>query len=386
MDIGLYCNWNVKVVSNGFYLASINAKYLNQFKKHSKKVVLLSNITKSKVLDSDIFVSFEDVELIKINPFSCYYKAFREFFTIKKGIQELCSKVTHVYTRTPEPFSWLLGIYKKNTVINYHFTSNPIEIIRNEFKSNKIKALLKFAIFYPEYLAICFSARCNLATTNGSSILPDLPFFLKSHVTPLIESSIIANEINHSNKNNIHADNIKFLCVSRLQEGKGLELLIDAFTLVLANNKNVTLSIVGDGPLFKRLTHLILKNRIEDKIKLLGFVPNGNALNKIYQSHNFFINPSLSETGPRVIIEAMMNNLYCVSTDVGYVSEVLTNAEGVLLGSIIKDKDKFSLTKELEYCIRNHNDLISLANMNGNLATKHTLDAFISNIINVLKG
>ncbi len=43
MKIGLYCNLNVKWFLVGLF-ASITAKYLKQFKKHSQKVVLLSNV------------------------------------------------------------------------------------------------------------------------------------------------------------------------------------------------------------------------------------------------------------------------------------------------------------------------------------------------------
>ncbi len=129
-----------------------------------------------------------------------------------------------------------------------------------------------------------------------------------------------------------------------------------------------------------------MANGLEEKIKLLGFIPNGYELNKVYQHHDFFVNPSLSETGPRVIIEAMMNNLYCISTDVGYVSKVLTTSDGVLFGSIIKEKNKSSLIRELNHCIRNKDNLIALANRYGKEATKYTLDAFILDEIRILKG
>lgn len=116
---------------------------------------------------------------------------------------------------------------------------------------------------------------------------------------------------NKSSKNvgNYHNSftDFKYLYVGRLISLKNLELLVRVFN---ANKKSLT--IVGDGPLYSKLQLLANPN-----ITFTGFIPN-SELAAIYESHDVFILPSLSEPWGLVVEEAVYFGLpVIVSENVG---------------------------------------------------------------------
>ncbi|PST85896.1 hypothetical protein C9I86_16810 [Photobacterium sp. NCIMB 13483] len=387
MILGLYCNWGVIPADDGFYIEAIHAKYLYAFKSNKSigRVVLLSNTKFSKVNDSHVFIPFSDVELIKLPSFNSYIKAMKNIGAIKNGIKDLCNKADYIYIRTPEPFSWMFNLYKNKSKLNYHFTSNPIEVIKSGFRNAKVKTIAKLFLFYPEYYIICLSARLNQCSANGDSVINDLPLFLKNKVNVLIESSLTKQEIDIKEKGKEkNYNDFSFLCVSRLQEGKGLENLILAFKNIVKLHSYAVLTIVGSGALYSKLNEMILFHKLENNIRMLGFIKNGPDLDQVYKDHNYFINPSLSETGPRVILEAMYHNLFCISTDVGYVRRVMTDKNNNLVGNISASKDSKGLYDSILFCLNSSSPefIGSRATKGNENSIRFTLDKFVDEVIN----
>ena len=63
------------------------------------------------------------------------------------------------------------------------------------------------------------------------------------------------------------------LFIGTLFEFSGLEKIIKNFNLILEQNPNTKLLIVGGGYLFNRLKSLIQKNHLESNVKMTGFLP-----------------------------------------------------------------------------------------------------------------
>ena len=212
--------------------------------------------------------------------------------------------------------------------------------------------------------------------------LKNIPFFLRDKTKILIESTLPKYKEPYCRSrydNNITS----FLCVSRLMHSKGLEQLIEAFSFLTKKYDNIVLNIVGDGPLKSVLQNKIDSLKLNDSIFLLGFVPNGGDLDLVYQKNEIFINPSLSETGPRVLIEAMSFSLFCISTDVGY-SKYVMSFKDECFGRIIAPNDIVSLANEMENAHLNKNDFLDLANRGAKRASNFTLNNFVSDIVNYL--
>jgi glycosyltransferase involved in cell wall biosynthesis len=64
----------------------------------------------------------------------------------------------------------------------------------------------------------------------------------------------------------------------------------------------------------------------------LGFIEFGDQLLSIYRENDFFLFPSYSEGLPQVILEAMANGCFVISTNVGSIPFIIKdNVNGILI-------------------------------------------------------
>lgn len=136
---------------------------------------------------------------------------------------------------------------------------------------------------------------------------------------------------------------IKCLFIGRNEKRKGLENLLDVFKGL--QSESIKLTIVGP---IKAEQHQKVYS-----INYLGAVSEEKTLKKILDQHDVLICPSFAEGMPTVILEAMARGLAVIATDVGAVSELVSNENGWLLPVLNKE--------ELEKAI---SDLLTLSPAN----------------------
>jgi wffZ len=113
-----------------------------------------------------------------------------------------------------------------------------------------------------------------------------------------------------------------FIFVGRLVPVKNLKLLIDVFNKMPEKQ----LTIVGFGE-----QEEFLKSMAKENIAFMGAVDN-NRLPQIYQQHDVFILPSISEVWGLVVEEALNNGLpVLLSNRVGCVEEIVIDGENGLI-------------------------------------------------------
>lgn len=384
MNLGVYANWGIVSDIHGFYVPALHAKYLNEFRSRFSNVILMASSIPVENFERSLngyeYISYQEVDVIHLPSFSNYIQSIRYFFTLISLFRCFVKVVDCAYVRTPEPFAWLLPLLNHRLKINYHFASNPFEVIQGQ-KISKIKKILKTICFLPEFYLLTLAARFKSCSANGSSVVKNVPFYLRKRIKVLIESTIDS----HSSLSNIYRDfkEKKYLMVGRLQDGKGFENVLSVFSRIKHNdpNINVQLTIVGDGPLNEKLLNLSRELGISDIVIFKGFIKHGEELDNIYRENNFFINASISETGPRTIIEAMSHGLYCLSSDVGYVRDVLTSDEGFILGSIFPPNNyllMYDAIYKSVYIECNYNEISSKTNK---ISSKLTLKNFIESVL-----
>lgn len=116
----------------------------------------------------------------------------------------------------------------------------------------------------------------------------------------------------------------RFLFVGNLEKVKQVELLIRALSVVKEDlPAGWNLKIVGEGPERPVLEKLAVRLEIGQNVKFLGHLPHNGLLRDMYFESDMLLVASLSETGPRVVIEAMAVGLPVFSTRVGIVPEVI---------------------------------------------------------------
>ncbi len=116
---------------------------------------------------------------------------------------------------------------------------------------------------------------------------------------------------------------------------EGLDLLVEALPLVLAQRPEVRLLLVGGGPQEKPLKDLVERHRLRDKVVLTGRVPHAEVQRYYsivdvlaYPRHLMRLTDIVTPLKP---LEAMAQGCLVVASDVGGHRELIRNGEtGVL--------------------------------------------------------
>lgn len=134
------------------------------------------------------------------------------------------------------------------------------------------------------------------------------------------------------------------VCVSRLEPGKGQDLLIDAFSLIAKKNPQLKLKIVGEGDFLPILQEKVNQNNLQEKVVFAGRVKN--ALQEMV-SAEVVVFPSVwpLEGFGLVMIEAMSLGKPIVAFDRGPGNEIIEDEK---TGLLAKDGDIVDLAKKIE--------------------------------------
>lgn len=126
------------------------------------------------------------------------------------------------------------------------------------------------------------------------------------------------------------------LSCSNLIELKRIDLIIKALHLI---DFRVRWTHFGDGPLKSTLMSLSLELPQNIEVNWMGQCPNSEIMAFYQQNHiDLFINVSSSEGIPVSIMEAMSFGIPAIATDVGGVTELVNETNGVLLPADLDQK------------------------------------------------
>jgi glycosyltransferase involved in cell wall biosynthesis len=139
----------------------------------------------------------------------------------------------------------------------------------------------------------------------------------------------------------LQPDDIVFGTVARLEEQKGLDLLIDAAPLVLKRMPNARFLIVGGGSLEEDLRQRAAALGLERQVIVTGYRTDAVDL---MQTFDCFVQTSLFEGMPMALLEAMALNKPIVATAVGGVPEVV---EDGVCATLLSSRDPQDLTDAL---------------------------------------
>lgn len=114
------------------------------------------------------------------------------------------------------------------------------------------------------------------------------------------------------------------LFVGNLIKRKNVESLLEAKKIA---NSDYYLVIVGDGPLFKKLKKTVVDDNIRDVI----FTGSRTDVENIIPSCDVLVLPSLSESFGLVLIEALACGKPVIGSNVGGITEIITDDVGLLV-------------------------------------------------------
>jgi len=132
-------------------------------------------------------------------------------------------------------------------------------------------------------------------------------------------------------KLHISKDATVILTVRRLVYKNGIDTLLESAKLVIKNNRKLVFVVVGKGPDFEEVKEKIVQLGMQRNFRLTGFVSDRD-LPFYYNVADFFVLPSKSGEGlPLVALEAMACALPVIATNVGGISEVMSEKYGKLV-------------------------------------------------------
>ena len=144
------------------------------------------------------------------------------------------------------------------------------------------------------------------------------------------------SKFNLSLKNRDSDKSIKLLFVAAITPRKGLHILIQSFKRIAAQHPNVHLTVAGiwdwapeyvQGQI-SSCSDLISSGRVE----FTGGIERDHLID-LFMSSDIFVLPSLAESAPMVISQALCAGLPVISTYVGGIPEMVENGvTGLLVG------------------------------------------------------
>ena len=119
------------------------------------------------------------------------------------------------------------------------------------------------------------------------------------------------------------------LWVGRYVHGKGVEILIDGFSIFSKSHPDYRLLMIGKGPLKGEIEETVSSTCLEEKVEFIESVAN-EVMSEVYADSEVFILTSYEEGVPRSILEAMSCGIPIVSTSLPQLRDIVKDS-GILV-------------------------------------------------------
>lgn len=175
--------------------------------------------------------------------------------------------------------------------------------------------------------------RATAAVMAGSRhTARELPAAVRDRICLIPENGIDPSRFNTPSQQAISGP-LRCAFVGRLVPYKGPDMLIEAAADLLRAGQ-LTLDILGDGPMMPALVDLVARLGLKDHVNLHGWVDH-RAVQDILSRANLFTFPSVREFGGGVVLEAMALGVVPVICDYAGPGELVDDTLGykIPLGS-----------------------------------------------------
>lgn len=138
---------------------------------------------------------------------------------------------------------------------------------------------------------------------------------------------------------------LKLLWVGRMEERKALDLAIDSVA-ALKDKIDITLTIVGDGPLESYYKKMIANKNLSDKCYWKGRITN-EEVQQLMKESDLFLFTSLREGTPHVVTESLQNGLPVICHDACGHGSVVTDDCGLKIEMINPSHSVISFSNQI---------------------------------------
>jgi glycosyltransferase involved in cell wall biosynthesis len=328
-----------KTFSGDVLVGYSGIKQIGNFKIHNLFDEKPSHISNFKRIQFIFLVFIKSLELMKSNKYNCIWH--QGPFAIDSTFSPLAiwnrKKIRFVIGPVYSPFDMRF------------FNNKNIKGRRRTF-FEKIDALiygLLYKIFKPlSTLTLNMSNQIITIDSAGENTIRQKGI---GHVKT-ITLGVIKNGFSSKPKSKI-GKSFDLLTVGYLLERKRVTDLIEAVAILLKKYKvnNIKLTIVGDGPMEKKVKELSQELNLLKYISFIGFVPR-TLIHKFYKKADIFVSGSILDTMPGMYFEAMSAALPMVIAKNDSSVELLKNGLG---GFVVKEKSPDHMAQAIYKLLKN---------------------------------
>ncbi len=139
----------------------------------------------------------------------------------------------------------------------------------------------------------------------------------------------------------------RFICVGRLCEQKGQQILVEAGAILARKGIAFELVLAGDGEMRKEVEALIAKHKLQAHVRITGWISSDQVKQEILDSRAMVM-ASFAEGLPVVIMEAMSLQRPILSTWITGVPELVIDGEN---GWLYPPGSVEALAQAMERCL-----------------------------------
>lgn len=259
---------------------------------------------------------------------------------------------------------YLEGKVLKKTLVTFHTTYVGYKNMFKLVKWSEIKTfddILGKICYYSvmSKLEKKLSKKIKHASAVSSGVANEIRTFYGIDEVEVIPNGIkVDNERRKRKKDDIIFGRILF--VGRLVMQKGIIDLIKATYILRNDGYSFKLNVCGCGYLKEVIQDYICKKRLNNYIKLLGYVPR-DYLTRLYETSQIAVIPSLYEGLPMVGLELASAGLPIVATETARVQDIVCDRNIELL---VPSRDFKGLANKIGYLLENLDHSINIGNKN----------------------
>lgn len=157
------------------------------------------------------------------------------------------------------------------------------------------------------------------------------------------------------------SNKINIINVSRFIDWKGQSYLIKAVNILLKQDYDIQLNLVGDGYELNNCKELVNRLNITDHVIFHG-LQSPTEISQLMANNHLYVQPSItsslgnSETFGVSILEAIASGLPVIITDSGGMKEVF-HKPGYIISKVVKEKSEVELAEAIKNYILEWNTL-----------------------------
>ena len=286
----------------------------------------------------------------KSNPFQflyCFLWQIGIYFAVKPYIKKIKFHYIHHVTFVSLRYPSFLCYFKIPFLLGPVAGGDQVPIILRkkflfknklfEYFRDIVNYLIKFSPMHILMYKNCKKIFFNSAQTK--KLIPKKFHYKSKKILGIsLEESRISKRPQKLNKN------ISICYIGRIEQLKGIDILLDTFFLINSKIKNIKFNIVGSGSHDLHLKKKIKMLKLNKKVKWYKYMERKKIF-KFYEKNTFLIFPSLRDSGGLVLLEAMSKGTVIAGLNIGGPGEIIDSSTGIKVN--IKDKTHNEIVNKL---------------------------------------